>query len=639
MKKNQPKNWIKRVFDRTVSALKRIWAWIKRAFTGREKLPETQDVKIESPSALVRGAFFRKKTAVGALITLVALFLFTFIAPLFVPLNVNATDPLQQNVAPNFSLRSVPKTLQKKAADIDGFSDFTIGVSPSGELFVWGNTKNAISGVDLQEFPAAVSAEGVEKAAAGKDHIMVVTKSGNLVGWGDNSRGQYGGEGLGILSMSQELQKGIDGKEVACLSCGYQASALVTKDGRAYVWGNLNAVRNLSDFEDLRGVAEIVFTNAAAAARMQDGTLFLGGEENFTAAVSSQIGKISSLNAYLVGRKVEKLTADGKCIALLLDGGETLVCGAFEYGEEKLPALSDGEYFVWLDGGARHFVGISNLGKAYAWGDNAYGQCNVNGQACEKAYAGGMQTYLIDGKGELQKSVGLKGYLMGTDGRGRDVFARIVHGGKTTLTIGGVAVIVSSLIGVMVGCVSGYFGGVVDVLLMRVTEIFSAIPFLPFAMLLSQIIKNYNVSETARMLIIMLILGALSWTGLARMVRGQVLAEREKEFVVAARAIGVKESAIAFRHVLPNVVSVLLVSMTLDFAGCLLTESSLSYLGFGVQQPRPTWGNMLTGSNNSTVIQNYWWQWLFPALFLAVAVICINVIGDALRDALDSKES
>ena len=226
---------------------------------------------------------------------------------------------------------------------------------------------------------------------------------------------------------------------------------------------------------------------------------------------------------------------------------------------------------------------------------------------------------------------------MGTDGKGRDVFARIVHGGKTTLTIGSVAVIVSLLIGVVIGCVAGYFGGGVDTFLMRLTEIFSSIPFLPFAMLLSQIIKNYSIGEGMRIFIIMLILGALSWTGLARMVRGQVLAEREKEFVIAARAMGVRESKIAFRHVLPNVISVILVSVTLDFAGCLLTESSLSYLGFGVQQPRPTWGNMLTGSNSSVVIQNYWWQWLFPALFLSLAVICINVIGDALRDALDPK--
>ena len=121
------------------------------------------------------------------------------------------------------------------------------------------------------------------------------------------------------------------------------------------------------------------------------------------------------------------------------------------------------------------------------------------------------------------------------------------------------------------------------------------------------------------------------------MIRAQVLSEREKEFITAARSMGLKQWRIAFRHILPNVISVILVSVTLDFAGCLLTESSLSYLGFGVQQPTPTWGNMLNGANNSVVIQNYWWQWVFPGLFLALATISINIIGDTLRDALDPK--
>ena len=160
---------------------------------------------------------------------------------------------------------------------------------------------------------------------------------------------------------------------------------------------------------------------------------------------------------------------------------------------------------------------------------------------------------------------------------------------------------------------------------------------MPFAKLLSQIIKNYALPETARIFIIMLILGILSWPSLARMIRGQVLAERKKEYVLSARAIGVPERKIAFKHVLPNILSVVLVSMTLDFAGCLLTESSLSYLGFGVQQPRPTWGNMLTGANNSVVIQNYYWQRLFPALFLSIATICYNILGDNLRDLTDPK--
>ena len=635
------KNSLKRLLDGGVSALKRFWRWLRRALLGKDKelagLLETE--KIESPSRLLRQAFFRKKTAVFALVALVGLFLFVFIAPAFVSLDINYTDPLQQNVAPGYSLCSPPRALRKNVRDINGFSDFTVGVNTSGKLYVWGNTKDRLNKTDLKNIPERVQTEGVVAAAAGKDHIIAVTKSGELVGWGDKSCGQYGTEAvLGAIPMPETLASGVNPEAVASLACGYQATALTLTDGSAYVWGNTNAVRNLSELATLENTQKIVFTNALAVALKTDGTVYTGGEGLTGSFVSSLNGSQNSLDAYLVGRKVADIAADNKCIALVTTEGELLVTGAFENGEEVLPKLQEGEYFIQLKGGTRHFVGTTNLGNVYAWGHNAYGQCNISREHGEgvQVFAGSLQTYVAE-RGRVSEKAGLKGYLMGTDGRGRDVFARIVHGGKMTMTIGAVAVLVSSLIGILIGCISGYFGGIVDTLLMRVTEIFSSIPFLPFAMLLSQIIKNYNVSETMRIFIIMLILGALSWTGLARMIRGQVLAEREKEFVTAARAMGVKEGKIAFRHVLPNVVSVILVSMTLDFAGCLLTESSLSYLGFGVQQPSPTWGNMLTGSNNSTVIQNYWWQWLFPALFLSLAVICINVIGDALRDALDPK--
>ncbi|MBQ7923763.1 MAG: ABC transporter permease subunit [Clostridia bacterium] len=634
---NTPKqeNWIRRALRRTKYALKRCWIWLKRAFTGK-KLP--QSGMLETPSKALRAAFFRKKTAVVSLIAFALLFAFVFIAPLFVPMDVNYTDPLQQNVAPVLTLRSVPKKLKDSVEYIDGFSGFTVGLSKDGETFVWGSVKDKLLKINYKDVPTKVKEQGAAFVAAGKDHVLALTKSGELVGWGDKSCGQYGyTPTLNAVTTPTQLQSGINVEEVKQLCCGYQSSALVKKDGTAFVWGNLNATHNLREVAALSDVQKIAFTNSAAVALLSDGSVSTGGYKAFTAFVSSKIGVGSDLAEYLIGKRAVEIAATNKCLAVLLDDGELLVSGVFENGEEKLPVLQSGEYFTSLDGGSRHFVGVTNLQNAYGWGHNAYKQCNVSGERAVKAFAGALQSYLVDESGALVKSVGLKGYIMGTDGRGRDVFARIVHGGKMTLTVGAVAVIISTLIGVLVGCVSGYFGGAVDVVLMRVTEIFSSIPFLPFAMLLSQIIKYYNVSETMRIFIIMLILGALSWTGLARMVRGQVLAEREKEFVTAARAIGVKERTIAFRHVLPNIVSVILVSMTLDFAGCLLTESSLSYLGFGVQQPQPTWGNMLNGSNSSIVIQNYWWQWLFPALFLSLAVICINVVGDALRDALDPK--
>ena len=172
---------------------------------------------------------------------------------------------------------------------------------------------------------------------------------------------------------------------------------------------------------------------------------------------------------------------------------------------------------------------------------------------------------------------------------------------------------------------------------MRVAEIFTAIPFLPFAMILSSVMGRMNLSENMRIFIIMCILGVLTWPGLAKLVRGQVLVARESEY--AAKSMGVKEWRIAFKHILPNVMSVILVSLMLDFGTCMLTESTLSYLGFGVAYPRPTWGNMLNGANNATIINAYWWQWLFTAMFLAVTTICINIVGDALRDVMDPRSS
>ncbi|MBR2023250.1 MAG: ABC transporter permease subunit [Clostridia bacterium] len=626
------RNVLLRALDGGRYAVNRAGVWTKRTLLRRRG----EEVK-QTPWAIVRRNFFSKKSAVFAVLGLLSVFIFVFIAPLFVSVDLQYTDPLQQNVAPILSLRAMPKNLQKGVVDAQGFSGFSAGLSKDGKVFVWGSTKDGLLGIDYAKLPQEIQDGNVQKLACGKDHLLAVTKDGTVVGWGDNSCGQYGTQPvLNAVTMPDIVLK--TGEEVRSLSCGYQSSALVKTDGSLYVWGNLNATKNLPNVQGLTGVRQVAFTNSACVAVLENGKVTTGGVKTFTSAVSSSFGRQADFDGYLADKRAVQVATTNKCVAVLLNDGEVVVSGVFENGEDVFPALQEGEFFVSVCGGTRHFVGVTNKGNAYGWGHNAYGQCptDTSGEVAN-AYAGALQTYLTDKNGKLIGSYGLKGYVMGTDGRGRDVFARIVHGGKTTMTIGAVAVLISTVIGVIIGATAGYFGGATDTLLMRITEIFASIPFLPFAMLLSQIIKYYNVAETTRIFIMMLILGALSWTGLARMVRGQVLAEREKEFVLSARAMGISEWKIVFRHVLPNIVSVILVSVTLDFAGCLLTESALSYLGFGVQQPTPIWRNMLNGANNSVVIQNYWWQWLFPALFLSFATVCIHLIGDALCDALDPK--
>ncbi len=626
-----------------------IWRWTARMFFGASKELANTDIyaieNLESPSKLAVKSFFRRKLAVAALVVLVSLFLFVFIAPIFMPMDMNYTDPLQSNIAPNMSMLNVPSKLKNNVRDINGYSQFTVGVDNDNNLYMWGSTRNALSKKNYADFPEEIKPGEVYMAAAGYDHIVAITTSGKVIAWGDNTRAQYGttATGAGLVYMPDFgtlFPNGLELGKIDQLVCGYQVTALVY-DGELYLWGNANALVNLHSLIEVAATSEkpikkVAFGDYYGAILFADGTFSAPMVVTAATRVVNEEGdKVSATNV----KNVVDIAATNNCFAFVTANKKMYVVGAGQYGETEIAVLPLGESYVGVKGGTRHFVGITDAGKAYAWGHNDGGQSNVKGVSADRVFTGAKQTYLVDEDDDVTTKIGLPGYLFGTDKLGRDTFVRIIHGGKMTMTVGAVAVIVSSIIAIIVGCLSGYFGGWVDMLLMRITEICSAIPFLPFAMMLSYVIQKNPIDETTRIVIIMIILGLLSWTGLARMIRGQVLAEREKEFVIAAQSMGIKENRIAFKHILPNVISVILVSMTLDFAGCLLTESSLSYLGFGVQQPRPTWGNMLNGANNSIVIQNYWWQWVFPSIFLAIATISINIIGDTLRDVLDPKSS
>ena len=296
---------------------------------------------------------------------------------------------------------------------------------------------------------------------------------------------------------------------------------------------------------------------------------------------------------------------------------------------------------VELYGGNKHYTALLENGEVISWGSNVHKQSTVPASVVEHdietVFAGFYQNYAITTEGETL-TWGLKGYAFGTDDLGRDILTRLVNAGQVTMTVGAIAVVISLVIGIIAGGIAGYFGGWVDMIVMRVAEVIGGLPFIPFAMILSAIIGT-RISVEQRMYLIMVVLGVLSWPGTCRLIRAQILSQREQEYVTAAQAMGVREKSIVFRHILPNVLSLILVSATLDFATCMLTESTLSYLGFGIAPPTPTWGNMLNGANNSVVIQQYWWRWVFTAAIFGVCTICINLVGDALRDAVDPKSN
>lgn len=229
-------------------------------------------------------------------------------------------------------------------------------------------------------------------------------------------------------------------------------------------------------------------------------------------------------------------------------------------------------------------------------------------------------------------------FPLGTDQLGRDQLTRMLYGGRVSLMVGVFSVGVSVILGTAIGGIAGFFGGRVDSILMRFTELVMAFPFLPLAITISAIVGN-RVSQEQKMYLVMLIIGGLRWPGLARILRAQILTLREQEFVLAANATGIPGHKIIFRHLVPNVLGYIIVSATLGMAGAILSESGLSFLGMGVTAPTPTWGNLLQAARDSHVLRTRPWLWIPPGLAIFAAVMSINLLGDGLRDAIDPKSN
>ncbi len=228
-------------------------------------------------------------------------------------------------------------------------------------------------------------------------------------------------------------------------------------------------------------------------------------------------------------------------------------------------------------------------------------------------------------------------HILGTDGDGFDVFARIMYGGRISLMVGFVVVFLECLLGIIMGGLAGYYGKWVDFLIMRLVDIFYCLPSMPIMIILGAMMDAMRLDTYIRLIVMMAMLGIMGWAGVARLVRGQILSLREQEFMLAAEATGIRVRHRIFRHLIPNVMPQLIVSATMGMGGTILTESTLSFLGLGVKHPLATWGTIINSVSSASAMAHYAYIWIPVGLLICLTVIAFNFVGDGLRDAYDPK--
>ena len=561
-------------------------------------LNDDRRVKVLSPGALVAKRFFRNRLAVVGLSILVFMFVFSFIGGLLSPYGEDEFFYREDQINKEFAVVTENSDFRYMAKDPSLFGSAVqaqtmLAIQKGNEAFSYNGTNYALAqeGADFY----AISSGGKLIGIAYKD--VVSSSDGQALSF------EFVYTALkSYAALEQELED-----EAAQETAGASEAAGATDD-------------TAEPAEPAEPVVKSFTVDGLTYTIAEDGGVLQGEKE--VAYISRYIVQAIMPDIFLSRDFKEKLIDT-------IAAGET----KFTYTDESLilddeadAALEDDEAGIGaMDDGLVEEDNSASSATAEYTIERSQNHANwiIRQQQSSRQY----DTY---------RSPCAKHWL-GTDKYGMDMLTRLMYGGRVSLMIGFIVIIIETVLGVILGGIAGYFGGWVDNLIMRLVDIFYCIPSMPIILILGAAMDQQRVEPGRRLIYLMLILGILGWAGIARLVRGQILSLREQEFMTATEACGISVKSRIFKHLIPNVIPQLIVNCTMGLGSVIITEATLSFLGLGVKFPFASWGNIINDVNNTHVLTTYWFIWIPAGLLLLLTVLAFNLVGDGLRDAFDPK--
>lgn len=564
-------------------------------------LNDDRRVKVLSPGALVAKRFFRNRLAVVGLSILIFMFVFSFIGGLLSPYGED-----------EFFYRE--DQINKEFAVVTENSDFRYMAKDSN---LFGSAVQAQTMLAIQKNSESFSYNGTNYALAqeGSDFYSI-SSGGKLIGIAyKDVVSSSDGQALSFEFVYTAL------KSYAALAQEVEEEAEQETAGVSEATGATDDAAEPAEPEEVSEPAVKTFTVDGLTYTIDEDGGVLQGEKE-VAYISRYIVQAIMPDIFLSRDFKEKL------IDTIAVGGTK-----FTYTDESL--ILDDEPDAALDG---EETGIGAMDDALLEEDDTASDATME-YTIERSqnHANWIIRQQQSSRQYDSYSFPSAKHWLGTDKYGMDMLTRLMYGGRVSLMIGFIVIIIETVLGVILGGIAGYFGGWVDNLIMRLVDIFYCIPSMPIILILGAAMDQQRVEPGKRLIYLMLILGILGWAGIARLVRGQILSLREQEFMTATEACGISVKSRIFKHLIPNVIPQLIVNCTMGLGSVIITEATLSFLGLGVKFPFASWGNIINDVNNTHVLTTYWFIWIPAGLLLLLTVLAFNLVGDGLRDAFDPK--